>query len=82
MSGDGNEFDPARAEHYHKSLLLLSDAVSGWSGECQCIDPPNERDDGDERGTDQENPEHHSMYCPEFLEAAIDAGLSGKSLPG
>ena len=33
-----------------------------WNAdECQCIDPPEDRDDDDERGNDPEDPSAHSQ---------------------
>ena len=72
-----------QAEETKPEAALLASALrevraSTSNVECGCIDPPDEREENDPRGTDYENPGHHDGYCPLRLHAIADAALSGQ----
>ena len=70
----------SEVERLTSALGLLEDCL--WNAdECQCVDPPEDRDDDDERGNDPEDPSAHSQYCPQYLLAVIKAALAGEPLP-
>lgn len=54
--------------HERNALLLLQTCLDN-ACECQCVDPPEDREENDERGNDSSNPEHHAQYCPVYLRA-------------
>ena len=57
------------AAYYQKHLRLIESILE--QDECQCIDPPEERAPGDDRGTDPDDPAAHSQYCPVYLAAYV-----------
>jgi len=63
--------------HERAALKLLHSCLYN-ADECQCIDPPEDRDADDERGNNPEDPSAHSQYCPVYMLAVIKAGLEGK----
>ena len=68
------------AKQLRHALDLLHDCL--WNAdECQCVDPPEDRDDDDERGNDPDDPSAHSQYCPQYMLAVIKAALAGEPLP-
>jgi hypothetical protein len=69
----------AAATRHEQALRLLQDCLDNL--ECDCIDPPEERDPDDERGTDHNDPSAHSQYCSHYTLAVIDAALNGKDFP-
>lgn len=66
--------------HERRALFLLRDCLDN-ADECQCTDPPWDRDADDERGNDPDDPSAHAQYCPQYMQAVIEAGLDGSEFP-
>ena len=68
---------------YIEAINLLKSGLEDWQGECQCVNPPGDRDDDDavEMGNDPDNPAHHAMYCPVFLMGVISALENEEEFP-
>ena len=49
--------------------------------DCQCMDPPEDRDEDDERGNDPDDPSAHAAYCPIYLHQYLANLVAGKPHP-
>ena len=66
-------------ERLRKHLAIIAGIMEG--DECQCMDPPQDRDGDDERGNDPDDPAAHAQYCPHYLAAYLQNLLDGKADP-
>ena len=76
---DGCSCLQAQVTRLREHLRVTLDILDG--DECQCIDPPWDREKGDERGTGGNDPAAHSQYCPVYLAGYLRNLIAGKLDP-